>query len=66
MSYNEYSEKLNRIKQLAKINATGGPKELAKKLNVSERTVYRLIKELDNQGVSLKFCKIKNSYLILD
>ena len=64
MTFNEYQEKLNRIQELAKKNATGTPRELAAKLNVSERTAFRLIKHLKNQNTAIEFCRMKNTYYI--
>lgn len=64
MNFYEYYKKLNRIQELASRNATGSPKELAKKLNVSERTLYRLVHKLKNQGVSIEYCRKINTYWI--
>ena len=64
MTFKEYQEKLNRIQELAKINATGSPKNLAKRINVSERTLYRLVQNIKEQGVPLEFCRKINNYKI--
>lgn len=65
MDYITYSEKLQYIKSLAKRGATGSCKELAKKLNVSESTVKRMIKCLRILGVNIKFCNYRRSYKII-
>lgn len=64
MTCNEYLENLNRIKELAKRNATGSPKELAKRINVSERTLFRLVQNIKKQGIPLGYCRKKNTYYI--
>lgn len=38
MNYQDYSEKLNIISYLIKTYATGTPTELAKRLDISEKT----------------------------
>lgn len=64
MKFYAYYKNLNRIQELASRSATGAPKELAKKLNVSQRTLYRLVQDLKNQGISIEYCRKKNSYWI--
>ncbi|MBD0351197.1 MAG: hypothetical protein ICV65_08595, partial [Flavisolibacter sp.] len=39
MTYLEYSDKLDRLKHLVEQKQAGTPEQLAKKLNVSERTL---------------------------
>ena len=46
MDFKCFIETNERIDQLIRFEATGSPKALATKLNISERTVYRLIKSL--------------------
>ncbi|MGZ4034157.1 MAG: HTH domain-containing protein, partial [Bacteroidia bacterium] len=43
---------------------TGSPQKLAKQLNVSERTIRRLIEKLKLKGRSIKFCRRSNSYVL--
>lgn len=64
MNYFDYSEKLNTIYYLTKTCATGTPKELACRLNVSEKTVRRMINQLRNQGFLIKYCRIKLTYTL--
>lgn len=44
------------------MKATGNPKSLARKMEVSERHVYRLIKDLKDMGFPVKYCSCRNSY----
>jgi predicted DNA-binding transcriptional regulator YafY len=55
-------EKLEKMDRLNQLQATGSPKELAGKLCVSERTVYRYIRTIKNYGSPIYFCKKRNSY----
>lgn len=64
MNYLTYSEKLETIKYLAQRYRTGPPKELANKLEVSERTALRMIHTLKDMGISIEFSRRRNSYFI--
>ena len=57
---------INRLKiidQLIKLQATGSPKQLAEKLEISERQIYNYLDNLRELGADLKFDKLKNSYV---
>ncbi len=64
MKFYEYQEKLIRIQELAKRNATGSPKELAERINVSERTLFRLVQNIKEQGVEIEYCRKISTYFI--
>jgi predicted DNA-binding transcriptional regulator YafY len=64
MSYIEYQEKLERVQDLAEKNATGTPKELANRINVSQRTVYRIIQTMKDKGIPIEYCRKINTYYI--
>ncbi|MBN2237039.1 MAG: HTH domain-containing protein, partial [Bacteroidales bacterium] len=55
-------EALERIDQLIRHNATGSPKELASRLRITERTVYRIIRQLKEIGFPIYFNKAIRSY----
>lgn len=60
----KYITRLTTVDQLIKRKATGNPKELAKKLQVSESTVYRILRILkENMGLSVEFSSDQNSYV---
>lgn len=42
---------------------TGSPRELAKKLGVSESTVYRILRGLRDMGLPIEYNELKNSYI---
>jgi len=54
--------KLERLHQLVRRQATGSPKELAGKMQISRRTVFRMIDTLKEIGCPVYFNKEKNSY----
>lgn len=58
----EQLNRLERIDQLIRLKATGSPKKLAKRMNISERTVYYLIDSLRDFGAEIKYCRDKASY----
>ena len=64
MKFFEYREQLERIETLAKKNATGTPKELADRINVSERTIFRIIQNMKDFGIPIEYCRKTNSYSI--
>jgi predicted DNA-binding transcriptional regulator YafY len=54
------------MKWLIEKGMTGSPKEFAKKMEVSERTLYRLINELKEiYRMDIQFCYQSNSYKVV-
>jgi hypothetical protein len=51
-----------RIDHLIRTRATGTPLELASRLNMCERHVYRIIDELRDQGLPIAYDKIQSTY----
>lgn len=64
MKFIEYSEKLDAIKYMAKRHRTGSPCQLASRLNVSPRTIRRMIQQLKVQGYQIAYDRFRNSYVI--
>lgn len=64
MKFENYQEKLEQLKKLLTYSTTGSPKELAKKLNVSERTARRLIERLRMQNYLIRYCRKSNTYVL--
>ena len=61
----EMKQYLNRIlilDRLIKIKGTGNPSLLAKKLNVSESTLYTILAFMKEQGAPIGYCKFRQSY----
>jgi predicted DNA-binding transcriptional regulator YafY len=66
MKFYEYIEKLEAIKYMAEHHRTGSPLQLAEKLNVSERTVERMVQQLREHRHPIRFNRFRNSYVIND
>ncbi|MBI9034149.1 MAG: HTH domain-containing protein [Bacteroidales bacterium] len=64
MTYIEYIQKLEYINYLIEKKATGSPKILSEKLEVSERTVRRMLKHLKKHNVEIKYCRRAQSYIL--
>jgi DNA-binding NtrC family response regulator len=62
MTFKEHIEMLERMKHIIRLQATGNPKEFAAKLNISESTLFRLLRELKDMGYKIEFNPYKNSY----
>lgn len=55
-------ERIERIHDLIKRKSTGTPETFARKLNVSESTLYHLISELKELGAPIQYCRSRESY----
>jgi transcriptional antiterminator len=62
MKFIEQIRLLERVDQLIRLKATGNPKELASRLEVSERTVYNIMENLRDLGIDLYYCEQRRSY----
>lgn len=62
MSYSEYRKKLSFLNDLLKQGYTGTAEDLAWKLNVSRRTVFRYLDELRINGAIIGYSKTKKTY----
>ena len=54
----------SRILRLAGLKGTGTPAELAVKLDISERSVKRMVKEIRDTGISIRYNITRESYVI--
>jgi biotin operon repressor len=52
-----------RIIKLARMKGTGTPAELGERLEISERSVKRAIKEIREEGIDLRFDYVSVSYV---
>lgn len=66
MNITDHEELLNRIKILATKKATGIPSELAKRLDISERNLYRIIQYLRGRGELISYSRTQGTYYIKD
>lgn len=62
MSIQKYFERIFYIDALIKTKATGSAKQLAKKLNLSERQTLEFLKEMKDMGCPIKFNRKRNCY----
>jgi len=62
MSVQKYIERLLYIDSLIRKKATGPAKQLARKLDLSERHTLLFLKEMKELGCPIKFCRKRNSY----
>ncbi|PXX97894.1 hypothetical protein DF185_18170 [Marinifilum breve] len=63
MTHLELLEKTEYLKEIIKKGNTGTPKDLAKRLNISERSLSRLIKNLKETHFSIIYSRTKQSYI---
>ncbi len=62
-------KKINRLKaldQLIRLKSTGTPNELACRMQLSERQIFRYISDLKELGAQIEFNSDKNSYVYTD
>jgi len=57
-----YFNRLEQLDFLIKLKSTGCPASLAKRLCVSERTVYEYVDILKSLGADIRYSKAKQSY----
>ncbi|MEO0403669.1 MAG: HTH domain-containing protein [Bacteroidota bacterium] len=55
-------KRIERIDQLIRLKATGRPGDLAKRLNISVRSVYQTIDMMKEMGAEIYYCSQKRSY----
>ena len=55
-------ERLRKVHQLIKQEKTGTPKELAGRLDISERQLYNILEQLKEFNASLIFNRKRNTY----
>ncbi|MBA2422694.1 MAG: HTH domain-containing protein [Chitinophagales bacterium] len=62
----KYYERIKLLLELLEKEKTGAPENLARKLGISVRTLYRIIEELNtNNSFIIQYCSEKKSYIIV-
>lgn len=57
-------ERMESVKRLIELKATGSPKQLADKFSVSERTIYRIVNDLRHvTGRNIEYSYLHQSYV---
>lgn len=62
MKFIDTLQQIERIDQLIRLKATGSPKDLSLRLNISESTLYQLLNTMKDMGAPIYFCRNRNSY----
>ncbi len=57
---------IERIDQLIRLRATGNPKQLAERFDMSESSVYRLIETIKGLGAPVEYQAAYQSYIYTD
>jgi predicted DNA-binding transcriptional regulator YafY len=57
---------MGRIIDLARNSSTGPPADLASRFNVSERSIKRVINEMRESGINIRYSRTLYSYVIYD
>jgi len=55
-------ERLQRIDSLIRLKATGSPRQLAERLEISESTLYEDLNDLKTMGAEIVYCRYYMSY----
>ena len=58
----ETTDRLSRMHQMIKREATGSPDEFAGKFNIKRRQLYNILEEFKDYGAEIKYSRIKNSF----
>jgi biotin operon repressor len=53
----------DRILKLAALKSTGAPGDLALTLEISERSVKRIVKEIREEGTDIRYSQYRRSYV---
>lgn len=62
MSFLKYINRLKRLDDLIRRNATGNATELAKKIGISRSQLFQHLKEMREIGAPISYSPIKRSY----
>jgi predicted DNA-binding transcriptional regulator YafY len=62
MEINKYINRLQQLDQLIRQKCTGTPKQLAGKLNLSERQTYICIEEMKDLGLPISYNRNRQTY----
>lgn len=58
----ETIDRMSRIHQLIRREATGSPDEFAGKLNLRKRQLYNILDEFKDYGADIRYSRMKNSF----
>ncbi|MXV50387.1 HTH domain-containing protein [Pedobacter sp. HMF7647] len=55
-------KRIEAVDFLISARKTGTPTSFARRLNISERALYRLLEEMKELGAPISYCKLRRSY----
>lgn len=58
----DHIERINRLHELIKHRRTGTPVELARRLELSQSMVFKVMEELKNKGVPIEYSRQLKTY----
>ncbi|HNW57022.1 MAG TPA: hypothetical protein PKM69_04560 [Bacteroidales bacterium] len=53
----------HRLLKLAELKSTGAPADLAFRFEISERSVKRIVKEIRDEGIDIRYSQTYRSYV---
>lgn len=62
MQIEKLQHRMRYLMQLIERESTGVPGQLAKRLGISERMLYRYIADLKDSGKRVVFCRLRKTY----
>ena len=62
MSNQNHYLKIHQLINILEANCPGTADEIAEKLNVSRRTLFRYLEELRDRGAAIEYCKCQRTY----
>ena len=62
MTFTEQLRQIKRLHELIKRKATGSPKQLADRMNISRATAFRRVEDLKDLGAEIAYCRDRQSY----
>ena len=57
-----YFDRMQMIDRLIMIKGTGTPKQLARRLNISESTLYEFLQFMRSMGAPIAYCRDRKTY----
>ncbi len=66
MNFVRQIERIQRVDQFISKQSTGSPEELASKLDISRRQLFRLIEELKDYGAPIEYSRSLRTFYYLD
>ena len=66
MAYDDYRRRMEKLQWYIKRECTGSADELAKKIDISRRTLFYYLEILRDEGSDIKFSRIRNTFYYVE